>query len=124
MYQQYCNPCMRNGLQDECGNRLRQMSYSYDRRPGSCPTSFNVYSSRSVCSGRDRSLRERCEGPTDRSGRRSGRGSTRRDRKGDNDNEYTDSEPFTIPYRTTYYPAGPFGPRIELCPYVPITECA
>lgn len=30
-------------------------------------------------------------------------------------------DPYALPYRNIYYPAGPFGPRIELCPYVPLS---
>lgn len=29
-------------------------------------------------------------------------------------------EPYMLPFNSIYYPAGPFGPRILLCPYVPL----
>lgn len=31
-------------------------------------------------------------------------------------------DPYMLPYSNVYYPAGPFGPRVELCPYVPLTD--
>ncbi|CAD7079679.1 unnamed protein product [Hermetia illucens] len=29
-------------------------------------------------------------------------------------------EPYMLPYNTTYYPCGFYGPCIQLCPYVPL----
>ncbi|CAD7086237.1 unnamed protein product [Hermetia illucens] len=31
-------------------------------------------------------------------------------------------DPYMLPYSTFYYPAGPYGPRICLCPYVPLHQ--
>ncbi|XP_037911839.1 uncharacterized protein DDB_G0284459-like [Hermetia illucens] len=29
-------------------------------------------------------------------------------------------DPYMLPYTTDYFPAGPHGPRVQLCPYVPL----
>ncbi|CAD7086062.1 unnamed protein product [Hermetia illucens] len=50
-----------------------------------------------------------------------GKGSGSNKQGGGHDSDF-DCDPYMLPYNNIYYPAGPYGPRIELCPYVPLNS--